>query len=293
MARLTVVFLDTCTTNSSWESVDQRTQQLRRWPAALLPPGTQVCVLPCPLGAAELRSSKQRGSSVAAALVRALQGCLHNQPSQLVLVGHGFGGHLLKVCVCRCRRYTHTHSILVGCWLKAPPMYFSAQEACLQLQQLAASTALPACQRQQYACALASIRGLVFYSTPHQPLPRLALPEYEYVLPDMADACQKFRLLAAQHGWQTLGVGAAVQVGVLLTHMWSTPWEAAVECVCCYCRQVSLGNAPSAGGHQHSRQQQQQQEEAGTHLQACGCGMPVMGVSLCGACRATPAAQYP
>jgi hypothetical protein len=89
------------------------------------------------------------------------------------------------------------------------------QEACLQLQQLASSSTLPACQRQQYACTLASIRGLVFYSTPHTPLPRLALPQYEYVLPDMADACQQFRTLAARQGWQTLGVGAAVQVGVV------------------------------------------------------------------------------
>lgn len=92
----TLVFLDTCTTTSSWDSVDQHTQQLHSWPAALLP--AKAIVLPCQLGAAQLRSSKQRGSSVAGALVRALQD-LHNPPQQLVLVGHGFGGHLLKVCV--------------------------------------------------------------------------------------------------------------------------------------------------------------------------------------------------
>jgi hypothetical protein len=86
------------------------------------------------------------------------------------------------------------------------------QEVCLQLQQFAPNPTLPACHRQQYACTLASIRGLIFYSTPHQALPRLALPEYEYVLPDMASVCQKFRALCSQHGWRTLGVGAAVQV---------------------------------------------------------------------------------
>jgi hypothetical protein len=84
------------------------------------------------------------------------------------------------------------------------------QEVCLQLQQFAANSTLPACH--QYACTLASIRGLVFYSTPHQALPRLALPEYEYVLPDMASVCQKFRALCSKHGWRTLGVGAEVQV---------------------------------------------------------------------------------
>jgi hypothetical protein len=48
--------------------------------------------------------------------------------------------------------------------------------------------------------------------TPHEPLPQLALPEYEYVLPDMAPACKAFRALCVAQGWQTLGVGAAVQV---------------------------------------------------------------------------------
>jgi hypothetical protein len=94
----TVVFLDTCTTSSSWESLEQQhtQQQLHSWPTALLPralPGTQVIVLPCQLGPAELRSSKQRGSTVAAALVKVGLRC-----EQLVLVGHGFGGHLVKVC---------------------------------------------------------------------------------------------------------------------------------------------------------------------------------------------------
>lgn len=91
------------------------------------------------------------------------------------------------------------------------------QEACLQLQSGAADPRLPAWQCQQYACALHSIRGLAFYSTPHQPLPRLALPEYEYVLPDMSAVCHKFKALADQQQWQTLGVGAAVQVSCLVS----------------------------------------------------------------------------
>jgi len=85
------------------------------------------------------------------------------------------------------------------------------KEVCLQLQRHATSPQLPACQRQQYACTLHSIAGLVFYSTPHQPLPRLALPEYEYVLPDMDSVCQGFKALCKQHSWQALGVGAALQ----------------------------------------------------------------------------------
>jgi len=92
---------------------------------------------------------------------------------------------------------------------------FWSQEVCLQLQRCATSPHLAACQRQQYACILHSIAGLVFFSTPHKPLPRLALPEYEYVLPDMASVCQGFKALCKQHSWQTLGVGAALQVNDL------------------------------------------------------------------------------
>lgn len=279
---LTVVFLDVstptestaCSTSgsssnrstSSWESVAHHkgVQQLQSWPAALLPqalPKAHIITLSCTLSAAELRSSKQRGSKVAADLVQAVQGTWQQQlgqsqlescaAQQLVLVGHGFGGHLLKVRLawlsalhnaiysCRskcsaCSRLqvarhgwvTQLGKLCSGLPIIAPPVLSPAkpvfasaspfenavQEVCLQLQQLAANPSLPACQRQQYACTLASIRGLVFYSTFHQPLPRLTLPEYEYVLPDMASVCQRFRVQCGQYGWQTLGVGAAVQV---------------------------------------------------------------------------------
>jgi hypothetical protein len=63
---------------------------------------------------------------------------------------------------------------------------------------------------------LASISGIAFYSTPHVALPRLALPEYEFVLPDVSVVCSRFRALAKNGGWQTLGVGAAVQVCLCL-----------------------------------------------------------------------------
>ena len=90
------------------------------------------------------------------------------------------------------------------------------QEACIQLQHCATNPQLPACTREQYSAALHSIRAVVFYSTPHQPVPRLALPEYEYVLPDLAPVCRKFTVMCSAHGWKTLGVGAAVQVCCLL-----------------------------------------------------------------------------
>lgn len=89
------------------------------------------------------------------------------------------------------------------------------QEVCLRLQDCASDPKLPASQRQQYAATLHSIRGLVFLSTPHQPVPRLALPEYEYLLPDMAAVCRRFAAVCSERRWQTLGVGAAVQVCVL------------------------------------------------------------------------------
>jgi hypothetical protein len=90
------------------------------------------------------------------------------------------------------------------------------QEACIQLQHCATNPQLPASKREQYSATLHSIRAVVFYSTPHQPVPRLALPEYEYVLPDLAPVCRKFTVLCSAHGWKTLGVGAAVQVCCLL-----------------------------------------------------------------------------
>jgi hypothetical protein len=71
------------------------------WPKALLPdqlPGVSITILPCQLSLAELRSSKQRGRKVAASILQAVQyGLQEDCQQQLVLVGHGFGGHLLKV----------------------------------------------------------------------------------------------------------------------------------------------------------------------------------------------------
>lgn len=124
-ANLTVVFLDAYTqpqsvqdstsccspASSSWESVvnDTGVQQLQNWPSVLLPqqfPGAHVIQLQCLCTPDEVRSSKQRGSKAAAALVQAVQRAWQGQwaqqhvqhtEQQLVLVGHGFGGHLLKV----------------------------------------------------------------------------------------------------------------------------------------------------------------------------------------------------
>jgi hypothetical protein len=124
-ANLTVVFLDaytqqkpgqdsvSCcrTSSSSWGSVLGGTgvQQLQNWPLVLLPqqfPGAHIIQLPYLCTPNEVRSSKQRGSKAAAALVQAVQSAWQEQRTkqqqqhteqQLVLVGHGFGGHLLKV----------------------------------------------------------------------------------------------------------------------------------------------------------------------------------------------------
>jgi hypothetical protein len=129
-ANLTVVFLDPytqpnsvqdsascCETSisSSWGSVlsDTGVQQLQNWPLVLLPqqfPGAHIIQLPYLCTPDEVRSSKQRGTKAAAALVQAVQSAWHEQwaqqqqqqqqqhsEQQLVLVGHGFGGHLIKV----------------------------------------------------------------------------------------------------------------------------------------------------------------------------------------------------
>jgi hypothetical protein len=110
-SKLNLVFLDapdsaslpTCSSrgsnSSSWVSVFNNSPQC--WPTALLPtqlPAVSISILPFHLSLAELRSSKQRGRAVAARLVQAVQHSLQQDcHQQLVLIGHGFGGHLLKV----------------------------------------------------------------------------------------------------------------------------------------------------------------------------------------------------
>jgi hypothetical protein len=82
---------------SSWVSVINDSAQC--WPKSLLPslfPGESISILPCQLPLAELRSSKQRGRAVAASILQAAA-LQEDCQQQLVLVGHGFGGHLLKV----------------------------------------------------------------------------------------------------------------------------------------------------------------------------------------------------